>query len=92
MASNAPTQVRIDPTIKKNVSKLFNTLGVDMSTTINIFLRQCLLTGGFPFEVKVPNYKKEVIEAMEEAKKISRDPNAKSFNSLEELKKALDEE
>lgn len=90
--ANAPTQVRIDPEVKKEANELFKTLGLDMSTAINIFLNQCILIGGLPFEVKVPSYKKEVLEAMEEAKRISRDPNVKGYSSLEELKKALDEE
>lgn len=55
MASNVPTQARIEPTNKKNANELFNTLGINMSTAINIFLRQCLLHGGFSFEVKIPN-------------------------------------
>lgn len=90
--ANAQTQVRIDPIVKRNANELFKTLGLDMSTAINIFLNQCILTGGLPFEVKVPSYKKEVLEAMEEAKRISRDPNVKGYSSIEELKKALDEE
>ena len=90
MTSNAPTQVRINPTTKK-ANELFKILGLDMSTAINIFLNQCILRNELPFEVKVPSFKQEVIDAMEEAIRISKDPNAKSYSSLEELNKALDE-
>ena len=37
---------------------------------------------GTSFDVVVPQYKPEVIEAMEEAKRISRDPNTKRYSSF----------
>lgn len=36
--------------------------------------------------------KPEVIEAIEEARRISRDPNTKRYSSFEELLEALDSE
>jgi DNA-damage-inducible protein J len=79
-----PTQIRIDEELKKQAVELFGQLGMDMSSATNIFLRQCVLRGGLPFNVELPNYKAEVIEAMEEAKRISRDPNTKRYNSFSE--------
>lgn len=87
---NAPTQIRIDCNVKKEATKLFKNLGLDMSSAVNIFLRQCILKGGLPFSVEIPQYKKETIEAMEEAIQISKDSSAKTFNSIEELNKELD--
>ncbi|MCM1426633.1 MAG: hypothetical protein NC118_08515 [Eubacterium sp.] len=40
---------------------------------------------GIPFDIKYPEFKPEVIEAMEEAKKISRDPNVKSYTDVKEM-------
>lgn len=79
-----PTQIRIDEELKKQAVELFGQLGMDMSSATNIFLRQCILRGGLPFNVELPNYKTEVIEAMEEAKRISRNPNTKRYNSFSE--------
>ena len=59
-------------------------LGLSLSDAVNIFLKQILLRGGIPFDVKYPEYKPEVIEAMEEAKRISRDPNEKRCTSFSE--------
>ena len=67
--ATVPTQVRIDENLKKQASELFAQLGMDMSGAMNIFLRQCVLRGGLPFSVELPQYKPEVLEAMEEAKK-----------------------
>lgn len=38
-----------------------------------MFLKQCVMRGGLPFTVELPQYKPEVIEAMEEARRISKD-------------------
>lgn len=80
--ATVPTQVRIDENLKKQANELFSQLGMDMSSAMNIFLRQCVLRGGLPFSVELPQYKAEVLEAMEEAKEISRDPNTKRYNNL----------
>ena len=64
--------------------ELFNQLGIDMSSAVNMFLRQSIMRGGLPFSVEIPRYKPEVLEAMEEAKRISRDPNTKRYSSFAE--------
>ncbi len=71
------TQIRIDSEIKKQANELFATLGLDMSTAVNLFLHQCVLRGGLPFRVEQPRYSDEALEAMAEAIRISKDPNAK---------------
>lgn len=79
-----PTQIRIDEELKKQAMELFGQLGIDMSSATNMFLRQCVLKRGLPFNVELPNYKPEVIEAMEEARRISRDSHTKKYNSFSE--------
>ena len=88
--STVPTQVRIDEDLKKQAVELFSQLGMDMSSAMNIFLRQCVLRGGLPFAVEIPQYKPEVLEAMEEAKKISRNPNVKGYTDLKKMFEDLD--
>jgi len=85
-----PTQIRIDEEVKKQAIELFGKLGLDISSAVNIFLRQSILQGGLPFEVKVPQYRPEVIEAMKEAKNISKDTTVKGYTDLEEMFKELD--
>ena len=84
------TQIRIDSTIKEEATALFSELGMDMSSAVNIFLRQCILRGGLPFPVELPQYNKETLEAMAEARKISRDPDVKGYTSMADLKAALE--
>ena len=85
-----PSQVRIEKKKKKQATELFSQLGMDMSSAMNIFLRQCVMRGGLPFDVVVPQYKPEVIEAMEEAKRISKDPNTKRYSSFSDAMEDLD--
>lgn len=89
--ATVPTQIRIDADIKKQASELFNSLGLDLSSAINLFLHQCVLRGGIPFPIEMPKYSTNTLNTMEEAKHISHDPNIKEYSSMDELKKALDD-
>lgn len=89
--ATTPTQIRIDSDIKKQAVELFSQLGLDMSSAVNMFLHQCVLRGGLPFSVEIPHYSQHTLDAMEEARRISRDPNVKGYQNMEELKKALEE-
>ena len=90
--ATAPTQIRIDADVKKQATALFDQLGLDMSGAVNLFLHQCVMRGGIPFAVEVPQYKPAVLEAMNEARAISRDPQVPGYDSMEALKAALDED
>lgn len=64
--------VSIDKETKINSTKLFNKLGLDLSTAINIFLKQCILREELPFNI---DYSNELLDAAKEAIEISKDPN-----------------
>lgn len=89
--ATAPTQIRIDAETKQQAMALFNELGLDMSSAVNLFLHQCILRGGLPFAVELPNYSARTLAAMEEARRISRDPDVPVYDDMESLKRALEE-
>ena len=89
--STVPTQIRIDRNIKEQAGTLFSRLGLDMSGAVNMFLHQCVLRGGIPFTIEMPHYKQSTLATMEEARRISRDPNVPSYDNMDELKRALEE-
>ena len=89
--ATAPTQIRIDAEIKKKASDLFNDLGLDMSSAVNLFLHQCVLRGGLPFSVELPRYSQRTLDAMDEARRISHDPDVKGYTNMNDLRKALEE-
>ena len=41
--------VRVDDDIKKQAQEIFNDMGLDISTAINMFIRQVIINRGFPF-------------------------------------------
>ncbi len=84
MATTTPIQIRIEESTKKQAVELLEGLGLNLSDAVNMFLRQVILQRGIPFEVKYPEFKPEVIEAMEEAKRMSRDPNTKRYRNFAE--------
>ncbi len=87
---NVTTSIRIDSNTKQAATELLNELGLDLSSAVNIFLKQVVLQGGLPFQVKYPQYKPEVIEAMEEAEKLSKNPNTKKYSSFSEALEDID--
>jgi DNA-damage-inducible protein J len=90
--ATTPTQIRIDADIKQQAVALFNQLGLDMSGAVNLFLHQCVLCGGLPFAVEMPQYSQATLDAMSEARRISHDPHSKGYDTMEALKAALEED
>ncbi|UTC77857.1 type II toxin-antitoxin system RelB/DinJ family antitoxin [Treponema sp. OMZ 799] len=43
--------IRMDADIKKEAEQLFDSLGMNMTTAFNIFIRQSLRIGGIPFKI-----------------------------------------
>lgn len=89
--ATTPTQIRIDADIKKQATDLFNKLGLDMSGAVNLFLHQCVLRGGLPFNIEMPRYSQRTLDAMDEARRISRNPDVKGYTDMDKLRKALEE-
>ena len=81
--------VRMDSDIKKQCEELYGELGVNLTTAINVFLRQSLRAGGFPFDVRLNQPNSKTISALLEAEKISKDPNVKHYSDVEEALREL---
>ncbi len=89
MANTTNFSVRMDSDIKKQCESLYNELGMNLTTAINVFLRQSLRVGGFPFDVKLEQPNRETIAAMLEAERITHDPNVKRYSDVEEALREL---
>ena len=79
----------MDSEIKKQSERLFSELGMNLTTAINVFLRQSLRVGGFPFDVKLEQPNRETVAAMLEAERIAHDPNVKHYSDVEEALREL---
>lgn len=91
MATTTNFSVRMDSDIKKQCEAMYGELGINLTTAINVFLRQSLRVGGFPFDVRMEQPNKETMAAMLEAERIARDPSAKHYSDVEEALRALKE-
>lgn len=89
MATNN-INIRIDAELKRNAEQLFAELGMNMTTAINLFLKQTIRNQAIPFSItmnKIPN--SATLRAMRETEELVNDPNAETFNSIDELRKDL---
>lgn len=81
--------IRIDKNVKEASEKVFEELGLNMTTAIHMFLRQVIRVNGISFEIKENTPNNETIEAIEESIRLANS-NSKGYSSIEDLKKALD--
>lgn len=80
------TNISIDAEIKAQAQELFADFGMDLSTAINIFLRQAIRENAIPFTITrdVPN--DETIAAMDEYYEMKAHPEKyKRYASFEEI-------
>ena len=82
--------IQVDSKIKKEATNILNDLGLNMSTAINLFLRQVIKRNGLPFEVVNPKPSKELLVALKETEDIISNPDKyKGYKDIDELKKEL---
>ena len=82
--------IRMDAQLKADAEALFESMGMNLSTAFNIFVRQCLREERIPFEITAncnPNSRTKA--AMLEAERIARDPDVKGYTDIDELFKEL---
>ena len=85
--SNITTSINVNvPTdVKEEATKLFNSLGLNMSTAINIFLKKAIFERGIPFDVK-QQPSREFVEAIEELNYMESHPEEyKKYNDVEKM-------
>ena len=84
MSKTATISIRTDATLKQQAEELFEALGMNMATAVHFFLRQAVRKQRIPFVIPRTKPKFDVDAAYEEAKRIARDPNVKSYKTVEE--------
>ncbi len=82
--------IRTDKDVKEQAELIFNELGLNMTTAINIFLRATIREQGIPFSLKLDVPNEITAAAIEEGRRIATDPTIKGYTSMEDLKAALE--
>lgn len=54
MSKTAAIHMRVKPDVKTGVETILGRLGMTTAEAINVFLNQVILSGGLPFDVKLP--------------------------------------
>ena len=82
--------IRTDKEVKAQAEKIFDALGLNMTTAINIFLRQAIRENGIPFEVKLNVPNETTAAAIREGRTIAYDKSATGHDNMADLREALE--
>lgn len=66
MAKTETLHIRVNEAVKENAEETLGMLGISISEAVNMFLCQVNLTGGLPFEVKLPAPERVTVRTKEE--------------------------
>lgn len=83
--------IRIDDELKERAEDVLDELGYTLTTAVDLFLRAVVRDRRLPFEVQWDHPNATTIAAIEEGRRLARDPSAPSYSTMEELKAALEE-
>ena len=75
--------IRTDKEIKEAAEKIYSSLGLNMTTAINMFLRASIRESGIPFDLKLDIPSDETIKAIEEGRMIAKDKNVTAYYSMD---------
>lgn len=78
--------LRLDEKTRSDAQKVFDGLGMDFSTGIKVYLKQVIKTNSIPFELT------NQTSGLERSLAELHNGNYKSFNSVDDLFKDLDNE
>lgn len=84
--SKMSMSIRLDSEVKEQAQQVFSNLGMDMTTAINIFLRQAIQYQGLPFDVRLDENRKllQVLTDLDQNHNMSQ-----SFESVSDLMEDL---
>lgn len=66
MTKTETLHIRVNESVKSNAEETLSRLGISISEAVNMFLCQVDLTGGLPFEVKLPAPERIIVHSQEE--------------------------
>ena len=85
--SSVNMTIRMDKDTKEKAQSLFSKFGLDMTTAINMFLKQSIREEAIPFSLTLHVPNKETIKAINDVR--DNRNMSKTFSSVEELMEDL---
>lgn len=86
--------VQVDSQDKEVANMILKNLGLNMSTFVNMAIKQLIYTDGLPFEVKI-NRNKDLYESLQESQTIInelKNGDRKGYTNMNDLIKSLNDE
>lgn len=88
--STVNMSIRTDAALKKQAEAMLSDMGLNMTTAINLYLRQVVRQGRIPFEIATDLPNAETLKAMQEVEKMKADPSfGKTYDNVDAMMKDL---
>lgn len=84
--------VQVNAKDKEIATSILKDLGLNMSTAINMFIKQIIKKDGIPFEISNPKPSQELLEALQEGEDIIqeiREGKRTGYNNVNEMMRAI---
>ena len=89
-STTSAININVDTHIKNEATTILKSLGLNMSTFINMALIQVIKKNGVPFDMVNESPNQEMLEALKEVKEMINNPEKyPRYSNREDLKKAL---
>ena len=86
----ATINVNVDEKIKEQAKETLDTLGTNFTNVINMLLRQIILTGSIPFDIKLPKLNSETLKVIQDTE--NGIGLSKKYTNVEEMLNDLKKE
>ena len=90
--TNGIINVHVDPKDKEDATIILKDLGLNMSTLINMTLKQVIKRKAIPFDVAIPSYNDRLENALKESKVIEKEYKSgrrKGYNNVNEMMESI---
>lgn len=81
-------QVRIDEDLKLQATEILESIGLDLSTAIRMFLKRVIIEGGLPFDTKLDENSLKFAMTIRKMQQIS-EANGNSNMTLDEINEEI---
>ena len=81
-------QVRIDEDLKLQATEILESIGLDLSTAVRMFLKKVIIEGGLPFDTRLDENSLKFAMAIRKMQQIS-EANGNSNMTLDEINEEI---
>lgn len=90
--TNGIINVHVDPKDKEEATNILKELGLNMTTLINMTLKQVIKRKAIPFEISLPTFSEKLESALKESEAIEdeyKEGKRKGYNNVNEMMRSI---